>query len=603
MGSLINREGTGYSDTNGDEYFDDPTPPTMHQINREPSEIIETFQTKLIKFKWVLLGLLLNACSLGNLIALKSGIYFRMKEEDVNKAGPVAIFIIMTVSLYLTFRGFQDALAVYIGRKFAAKRGYSLMVIGFMLTPWYDKPIFARLLPIRSRGRNFIIRVSYIWIILCLNLIISPFVSLNVYTQTFDLTTVSNSASTTVNCSVYVQNATNEKRNYPTVASLSGVAELIFGTYMGNLTSEFPDQYNYTTLYIGPQPKIKLLDKTTITGTGFATNIKTICHCSEGLNSTNVKTVTDELNEPLTVPEIDQILTNFNVKATPGMVYHIGQTRTPREFNVTSIVTGVKVCGEAKQSFPVCVTRFYDHKKLSVSTTYMSPSAYGNGTQPAGDITIASENEAQNLEIELVKNSLKNILNGTDTDYLEVKSPVPGIMGPLFWWTTPNLLAVNPALLEGGIETFWAMILRGGFQRTLQVEDTSCSVSFEADLWISLYLTDIGYSIAAYTIAIQIIISLISVAAFLSWFRSSEPIGPCIRVLEDPSYFTIMFGISKISEIKLNSCMMSSSALWFESDTPVSIGEAIIGCEESVGKIIMDEPKLVKNLSRGRLYY
>jgi hypothetical protein len=47
---------------------------------------------------------------------------------------------------------------------------------------------------------------------------------------------------------------------------------------------------------------------------------------------------------------------------------------------------------------------------------------------------------------------------------------VPGMLSPLLWWTSSDLLAVNPSLYEVGVETMFDIFLQGAVQRTFKTK-------------------------------------------------------------------------------------------------------------------------------------
>jgi hypothetical protein len=47
---------------------------------------------------------------------------------------------------------------------------------------------------------------------------------------------------------------------------------------------------------------------------------------------------------------------------------------------------------------------------------------------------------------------------------------VPGMLNPLLWWASSDLLAVNPSFYEAGVETLFNILFVGAVQRTFKTK-------------------------------------------------------------------------------------------------------------------------------------
>jgi hypothetical protein len=200
-------------------------------------------------------------------------------------------------------------------------------------------------------------------------------------------------------------------------------------------------------------------------------------------------------------------------------------------------------------------------------------------------------------------------LFGADLINLNMPATFPGAVNPMLWWTTPNMQVVSAAdleaglrLLNAGLETTFAIILRCAFQRSFSTLGVSCVQNvilsgtnvFKLDTDSAKY----GFAFAFF----QLFMSLIAFICYIPWLFSHVPIGPAIRLASEKTYLTVMLS----TQTELLQGMNGNTAtteIWSKLDFPVRVGEHVSTRDDpDVGHIVMDKPKFVGPFTFAKRY-
>lgn len=163
-------------------------------------------------------------------------------------------------------------------------------------------------------------------------------------------------------------------------------------------------------------------------------------------------------------------------------------------------------------------------------------------------------------------------------------------------------MQVDPTLLEAGLETTFAILLRAGAQRTFATAGQFCVHNVEETGVSILNLADYGVKTALVFSVLQLAISIFAGLCYLPWFLTEAPIGPAIRLITDSVYFTTLVHSSTLYNSE-TLCNAQPYVIWQALDIVVRIGETFRSRdEEIVGHITMDRPKFIAALTNGRKY-
>ena len=378
----------------------------------------------------------------------------------------------------------------------------------------------------------------------------------------------------------------------------SGFAELIFGTALGGMRSEFPDQYTNSTLAVmSPQIVGAVVDGDTMTGTGFVTNVTSDCQCTTGITANAIVAISTDVDNATATNMMNKLKTASII----SMINSVNRT-SDDTITITTLFANTNVCGGTEGEFaPLCTTRFTNHRKAEVMATYMT-----DGTPAsiaAKDVTIRKTLDMANTTwlYAAINSMLGDSLDETFSIH-SLPSTIPGTMNPLMWWTTPNLLTIDPALLNAGLETMFAMIVRGGVQRTHTVTGNVCGKNIALEGRSKVSMQTYSLQSGVILLAIQIAVSVIALAGFVPWFLSEHPIGPAIRALKEKAYFMTILNSSTNAGLH-ELCNAQTHQVWQALDNVVRIGESIQTVSEEVGHVSMDRPKLIRSLVNGKKYY
>jgi hypothetical protein len=552
-------------------------------------EITETIWYKLFQMKWWYLSILGNILTFFAFSELSSdrGMYLGFGGSTFQESAPVFFEVWMHMTHLLTDHALSDSLAAYFGYLLASKKGYSIVVCGFVQSSVFDKITFGSKLSFRSIARKPLTRLGVLVAIHTSLLLMTMFAPTQISTNTFRID------SGTLSCLEFEQDLDPFDRGWPTVEVEMGGAEYVFGTSLGHLRSQEP--VPKTQFVIGPQLLASAQDGSTIFGKGFVETIFTTCECA-GTSSPS------HLVRAGARADIAASL-SANVRTLTGTTGLANSLRLLNDsaIEITSVLTGTSVCGGRNASdppIPVCKTMFTDIHHAIVEVTYMT-----DGT-PASIATkaVRIREIGQPANMTWMYFGLVSML-GTDSA-LRLPPTFPGAVNPLLWWTTPNMQVVSAPLLEAGIETTFSMISKGAIQRVFGSSGQTCSQSIFSPTSVLLKITPAGYYAGLVFCIGQLLVNFIALLGFFPWMLSKAPISPAVRLVKDHTYFTVMVSKQEtshlVSSIKPN---CDKDYIWPRMDNILRIGEKLSTREDpDQGDITLDRPKFVAPLVNGKVY-
>ena len=336
-------------------------------------EINDTLMGRLLYLQWSFFAIIIEIILIYVLVKLVSteGITVPVGGESFQQTVPVILELWMHLCYICTDFALSKSLAAYFGYQLSQKHGYSLIVCGFIQSGLFSKIQFSSLLNFRSKYKKVVSRSSLLWLVHILMLILTFFCStaITISTTRYD--------SGSLLCIEYGQKGVPVDRGWPTMETEAGVAEFIFGSSLGKLSSEDGTQLN-TTLLTYPQLIDAAADGTFIKGNGFSTNFQTTCLCAP----TNREVDLEYAGVPsdYSVAMRTQLLT---LKSGQGVVQQLYNNATSGQIQVWSLVSGFRTCGGnnyANKSTLVCTTVVGSHTTASVSISWMND---GNNVRSA----------------------------------------------------------------------------------------------------------------------------------------------------------------------------------------------------------------------------
>ncbi|TPX34475.1 hypothetical protein SmJEL517_g02827 [Synchytrium microbalum] len=529
-------------------------------------EICETLFMKLLAMKNCILALVINSGLLWLTIMLSVGLPVQLSSRAVETFGPVVVEICLLISNLVTILAMDDALAIFFGRLFVSPQGYSLAICGFAQASTFSKWQFCSNLSLNSRARKFLSRLSLAWMLAEIfkltTVITATSISYKEITQT----------SGSVDCIVYNQDGILSDREYPTFAYEQGLAELVFGSGLGVMRSEVAGVNVTTRWYRTAQFILQFM--TLITST-------TLVVSTSGFTRANV-----------TASNVAAFYSLYHGQVTQGALSLISLVEhDDTAVYITSTMTGFPVCGGANSSqlSMVCSSTLFEHQFATLQMTYMSDGSSASSAMQAASVTeiLGPAN------VTWLYQAMMAIMHGP-LSALNLQPTIPGALSPVLW-------SINANLVEAGIETLLSILIRGGIQRTYSSHGSGCILSGNV-AGVTVSLTSYGVRMAYCMFAIQLLLCLCCVVAFVPWLLSSSPISPGVRAVRDEAYFmTLLSGAGLLSGFGLfgNS---PTYTIWQNLDVVARIGESMQTIEDEVGKISLDKVKLVRPLKNGRKY-
>jgi len=553
-------------------------------------EINDTAVGRLLYLQWSFLSIIIEVLLIYVLYLLHTdeGITVPVGGQVFQQTVPVILELWMHICYIFTDLALSKGVAAYFAHELVQKRGYSLIVCGFIQSGLFAKIQFSGLLNFRSKYKKVLSRASILWLVHILFLILTFFAStaITISTTRYD--------SGSLLCVEYGQDGTPVDRGWPTIETQSGVAEFIFGTSLGLLSSEGHDVN--TTLLTSPQLIDSCADGTNIQGNGFATNLATTCTCSAS------SSIADLIVAGVDASVASEMLEkHVAMSGGPGWTNNI-QWDGAQSIVITTLISGGYLCGGsnyANKTVPVCTTNIASHKKAFIEISWMNDGVnVRSAPNAAKSVTITDD-----AKFDWLHTAVKNAFGDKVTSQ-KLPGFYPGTVNPLFWWTTPNLQTMSLSFLTGGIETSIAMMLKVGITRTYSVKGTTCTQNLEDLSKTTLNISSNGFTIGIIFTVFELFLSVASIIACIPWFIYKDPVIPALRLVSDRTYFNIMLCKNSTGNLlRMIGSTADRTDIWPKLDMEVRVGENIqtVSDPES-GEIIMDKPKLVTHLSWTKCY-
>ncbi|KAJ3098510.1 hypothetical protein HDU97_003966 [Phlyctochytrium planicorne] len=515
-------------------------------------ELGESLNFKLKELGLITLVILLNSALLVLAWALKDGVPVFVSPDAVRYAGGVVLEIVLLVTNIFTIMAMDSGGSIYIACLLTNTK-----------------------------------RASIIWIILEAAKLFSPLsatgIALDIVYTDSDPTT----------CTKFLA-ADLTDRNYPTVESSMGVGEYIYGTALGCMRSEMDCGGPYSVFVNGPQLNGAVLSGDTIVGDGVQANIRANCKCYN---------VTSELPvaRGLLIPGEGNAIFNFSRDSKFPFLYH-GKRQNVSESSFTSVFVlgGTIACGGFSDAVAsVCSVEFSELKDVVVRSTFLTDGTTASiALSKSESIGIADIQDLNPDDMIFAMDAM--IPKGTANS---LPATIPGMLSPLLYWTSTDLLSINPAYLSPGMETTISILLRAGIQRTFDSTGLQCPRFISRGDMTKVKMKGWGYATLFISAVIQLIFSFLALGLAMHWLWNKHPITPALRALRDPTYFMTLLADSPFCVNLVGTANAPPYVFWQSLDLIVKIGESVDTLSEPIGHIKMERAKLVRSLANGRLYY
>ncbi|KAJ3320458.1 hypothetical protein HDV06_005281 [Boothiomyces sp. JEL0866] len=558
--------------------------------SRKPgaSIIIETFNSKLKELYRVYISIIGNLVLLGVILLLQQGVNIPLPTTLSLSITCVLIEVIIITANQLTLNALNDAAAAYFGYIICQKKGLSLAVCGFVQCSTFQKLSFANKLSLNSSCHRVLSQIPILWGILSVMICLSPFVATAILHETVP-TDLGN-----IPCVTYQEYGMPGDRGWPTWEVSSGAGEFLFGSSLGYLRSE--QDVPITQAIIPPQILYDLDAGGVVLGDGFIMDISSHCQCAFSLSDASLMSLNvSQANAPTLRNQF------MSIYPQPGMASLF--TVSSSEIQILSAFSGADYCAgnnKTNPSAPVCVTTVSNYYNAQILAEYMSANTYASLTPKASSLSkLRSKGDIQNW----LYPAFISIFEGNPS-VLKFPPSIPGAINPVLWWMSPNLQSVDPVFMDAGIETLMAILITSGIQRTYPITGSSCPGYVVIDENTKVWLADYGMTLSYVIIFSQLGLSLVSLIGFLPWLFSKEPIGPGVRFVKSPTYFTVL--VASSNSIARSNCFGNAPehVIWQGTDIILRLGEqAATRADPELGHIVIDRPRMVSYLQHGKWYY
>jgi hypothetical protein len=103
-------------------------------------------------------------------------------------------------------------------------------------------------------------------------------------------------------------------------------------------------------------------------------------------------------------------------------------------------------------------------------------------------------------------------------------------------------------------------------------------------------------------ILIQLVITITGFLICSIFLSLKNPVGPGIRAFKEDAYFSTLLIKFNFRDSINGLANTPTAAFWQNLDYQVKIGESFHSIQMDVGKISLDKPKLVGQLTNGKKY-
>ena len=105
---------------------------------------------------------------------------------------------------------------------------------------------------------------------------------------------------------------------------------------------------------------------------------------------------------------------------------------------------------------------------------------------------------------------------------------------------TENMQAVSSGLLETGMETLTALILRASIQRSYTVSGSTCVQTISDPASVTIKLSNFGFSLGLIWVIIQFLVVILGFMMYIPWMISEFPMLPAIQIANDNLLFSFL---------------------------------------------------------------
>ncbi|KAJ3308748.1 hypothetical protein HDU76_003827, partial [Blyttiomyces sp. JEL0837] len=563
-------------------------------------ELSETFGIKMRHLGTILSVILLNTALIIVAYLMTHGLKVNLPPEIIAYAGGVTVELVLLVTNACTTFAMDLGACIYFAGLLTHKKGYSMAVCGFMQTPPILRVSFTNQLSLNSSCRKTLHRAAVVWFLVELVKALSPIGATGVLSQTV------RAIASPVNCIIF-ESVKRTDRKFPTVNSTSGGAEFLYGSSLGCMRSEAecPEVKDGSQFVFGPQLDDSVDSGDTILGNGFQAIIRATCECASLDGSDAIEN--DQLMTPLDIQAAHTALTNsskvpFILMSSrhelqnPSSTYN---SEFPGYYQFNMVLGNVNYCAAQSSSRVIaCTVNVTDLADVLVSSAFESDGH-------AASVILTHTEAVSLLDTQLITpqagyEAMTAMLPPQTPVYLP--STVPGILNPLLWWTSAELMAVNPSHLDQGAETMVALLLRSGIQRTFRSKGTTCNRQVWRTDQTKVFLNGWGAATVFLSAMFQLFTSLLSLAFATTWLFLNKPILPAMRVVEDPSFFMALLTDSPFTFNLIGTAYAPKHVIWQSLDTVVRVGESVDSLELPVGRVKIERPRLVRPFTNGRMY-
>ena len=242
-----------------------------------------------------------------------------------------------------------------------------------------------------------------------------------------------------------------------------------------------------------------MYDGDTIVGKGFVLNITTACFCSSNDGPSSLTDVGIPATHAAEFSAAGRGIRSRNLFITNLVV----NDPTNQEVHVHSALFNTPLCGGLNTTgTPVCQTTLHSHSHATIQMEYMTDGTTASIAQK--DVRVREELDSADLN-QWAYFALNAVLgDGVQTNALPAQ--VPGMLSPIMWWATVDLMAIDPAMFEAGMETFFTLMFRAGVQRTYGTAGAKCvrNIVDTANTYIQMQSYGVTSSLAAVIIQVRL---------------------------------------------------------------------------------------------------
>jgi hypothetical protein len=181
-----------------------------------------------------------------------------------------------------------------------------------------------------------------------------------------------------------------------------------------------------------------------------------------------------------------------------------------------------------------------------------------------------------------------------------------GSVNPLLWMAAEDMREPTPSLIDAGMESAIALMIRLAMQRSYTVSGGTCVQVIEDLTTVTMTLDGYGLATGLIWVIFQLIINFAVLLAYIPWWLQKHPILPAIQVARDPIILSLLFSKSSVatSKMKQMHSAIEEFLIWPKFDITARVGESIATSEDPErGVIVLERPKMVADLSYDKVYF